>query len=71
MFLQVMSSSWRMFKVFFYYVVENLDLDGHVQRDIKQLMKAKHEDNKFDWSFFTIGTSCAIESFLPDGQYDE
>ena len=55
----------------FYYYVEENDIDGHVQRDVKQLMKANHEDNTFDWSIFTIGTSCAIESLLPDGKYDE
>ena len=44
------------------YVQEN-DLDGEGETD--------HDDDEFNWSGFIIGSICALESLLLDGEYDQ
>jgi hypothetical protein len=52
------------------YVKENY-FDGDVETDVLEWLTNNHDEDKFDWSDFIIGSSCALESLLVDGEYDQ
>ena len=60
---------WTTAQRCFYEYVKETDEDGHIQGDIKEWMMEEDEE-EFDWSNFIVGSSCAIEALLPEGQYD-
>ena len=67
----VFQNFWASAEKCFYGFVKKSDLYEQIQADVKETMGEIHIDDELDLKDFLLVSSCALETLLPDGEYDD
>merc|ERR1712142_266573 len=67
----VFETFWESAKKCFYDFVKMSGLYEQIREDVRKTMEDNESKDELDWGTYLIVTSCALETLLPDGEYDD